>query len=144
MSYKYFGGCHCGNVVLEIDITAEPNSYKPRTCDCSFCRKHGASYISDKNGTLIISINDENDLRKYQQGSGIADFLFCRVCGVLAGVCFTEQEHLYAAINCKAIDQNADFGKDVVGSPQELNDNKKIERWKDVWFSDVQIKVISK
>jgi hypothetical protein len=82
-SYKYLGGCHCGNITLEMELTAEAGSYHPRACDCDFCRKHAASYVPDPRGKLEISVRGEANLIKYRQGSGIADCLICRICGVL-------------------------------------------------------------
>jgi hypothetical protein len=36
---------------------------------------HGASYVSDAQGSVLIGIQDERQSNKYRQGSGIADFL---------------------------------------------------------------------
>lgn len=142
-TYKSIGGCHCGNIKFEMEIALEPSSYNPRACDCEFCSKHGAMYISDKNGKLIISVKNETNLSKYQQGSGIADFLICKKCGVLVGVCYEKQDELYAAINSKAVDRSTNFGQEIVVSPKELNDHEKTQRWRDIWFSEVKIKHVN-
>ncbi|MGB7291149.1 MAG: hypothetical protein WBD99_03140 [Thermodesulfobacteriota bacterium] len=70
--HKYIGGCHCENITFEMEVTAKPPSYNPRACDCDFCRKHAASYVSDPSGKLIIMVENETNLTKYRQGSGIA------------------------------------------------------------------------
>ena len=141
--HKYSGGCHCGNIAFEMEVTGKPASYNPRACDCDFCRKHAASYLSDPGGKLIINIANENNLSKYHQGSEISDFLVCKICGVLVGVCYEEEERLYSAINSKTVENAADFGPETAVSPKTLNDQDKIHRWKNSWFSNVRIKNVS-
>lgn len=132
------GGCHCKNIRLEASLTQPLDSYSPRTCDCDFCRKHNASYVSDPNGSLRYHVKHPNSLGKYRQGSETADFLFCRDCGVLVGVLYQEQERLYAALNSLAVDEEAMFGAKSSVSPKTLSKEEKISRWKSVWFSDVK------
>ncbi len=139
---KYVGGCHCGNIALEMEITGKPDSYNPRACDCDFCRKHAASYVSDPHGKLVILVKNETNLSKYRQGSGIADCLVCNICGVLVGVCYEEHGRLYATVNRKTVVNSTDFGAETVVSPRTLNDQDKIQRWKNAWFSDVSIKKV--
>lgn len=138
-SYKSTGGCHCGNVKFEMELPGEPGSYKPRACDCDFCIKHGAAYVSDQNGKLVIIIKNETNISKYKQGSGISTFLICKKCGVLVGVYYQNQEQLYATVNSKAVNRNTAFSQETVVSPKHLSDNEKVQRWQDIWFSDVRI-----
>jgi hypothetical protein len=105
------GGCHCGNLRLQVQLTRVPGEYSPRSCDCDFCRKHGAAWLSDPQGSLRISVRDARQLGKYAQGSGTAELLLCRQCGVLVGAC------LSSAVSV------AD----------------KVRRWQQLWFSDVSI-----
>jgi len=111
----------------------------PRACDCDFCRKHGAAYISDPQGSVRIQVKDAQQLGKYRQGSGIAECLICRNCGVLVGVVYVDNRRLYAGINCKVIDGNPGFAEAVPVSPKTLPDDEKVGRWKDLWFADVCI-----
>ena len=141
--YKSVGGCHCGNITFEMEVTQDPSSYNPRRCDCDFCSKHGAAYISDNNGKLMVSVKNQTNLSKYRQGSGIAEFLSCKECGVLIGACYEKEGQLYAAINSKAVDRNTNFGQEIVVSPKELSDNVKTQRWRDIWFADVSIKYVN-
>lgn len=137
--YKVSGSCHCGNITLEIDFTNNPSSYKPRVCDCSFCRKHGASYISDKNGKISISVKSLSNLNKYKQGRCIAEFLLCNICGVLVVVCYEERGHIYSSINSKVINHDVELGEYQIVSPKQLSDSEKKIRWKSIWFSNVKI-----
>src|SRR5690348_18095264 len=63
----------------------EPGSYHPRACDCDFCRKNAAAYVSDPQGSLGIRVQDARCLGNYRQGSGVAECIFCAKCGVLIG-----------------------------------------------------------
>ncbi len=137
--HKVSGGCYCGNIGVEMDLTRGPDAYSPRACDCDFCRKHGAAYVSDAHGALGIRIKDVGASGKYRQGSGQAEFLLCRNCGVLVGVLFQNEGRLYGAVNAKAIDATASFGAEKPVSPKTLSGSEKAVRWQDVWFSDVSV-----
>jgi hypothetical protein len=139
--HKLNGGCHCYNIHVEVELPHAPSTYKPRACDCDFCRKHGATYISDPQGAVCLQVKDVHQLGRYRQGSGIAECIICRNCRVLVGVVYEDNGQLYAAINSKVIDANPDFAEEVPVSPKILPDDKKIERWKDLWFADVSIDV---
>ena len=52
------GGCHCGNLVLSLATAQEPATTHPRACDCAFCVKHGAGWLSDPTGRLSIDVHD--------------------------------------------------------------------------------------
>jgi len=141
--YKFKGGCHCGNIQIEVKLTRAPISYNPRVCDCDFCRKHGASYVSDAQGSMRMQVQDPLQLNKYHQGSGIADCIICRNCGVLVGIVHQSNGRLYGAINSKIIDGSPPFGEEVPVSPKTLPDAEKIKRWKDIWFANVGIDLIN-
>lgn len=138
-AYRINGGCHCGNIHVEVELPRAPSAYHPRVCDCDFCRKHGAAYISDPQGAVRIQVKDAQQLGRYRQGSGIAECLICRNCGVLVGVVYDDNGRLYAGINSKVIDGNPGFAEEVPVSPKTLPDDKKVERWKGLWFADVSI-----
>lgn len=140
--YKYTGSCHCGNIALEMKISSELSSYVPRACDCDFCLKHGATYVSDNHGKLSIFIRRESKLSKYKHGDKIADFLICQICGVLVGVCYENQGHLYATVNSRIFNHIPNLNKIMVVSPKRLNSVEKIERWKKVWFFNVALIVV--
>ena len=137
--HRVNGGCHCGNVRVELDLTREPGKYNPRTCDCDYCRKHGASYVSDANGSLVIRMKDEGDVGRYRQGGGLAEFLFCRSCGVLVGSLYRRDGRIYAAVNVNATDSPESFDAEFIVSPKKLSGSEKAQRWQEIWFSDVEI-----
>lgn len=137
--HRLEGACHCGNSRVAIELSGPPETYAPRTCDCDFCRRHGASYLSDPAGSLRIRVKDARLLAKYRQGSALADCLVCRNCGVLLGVAYAENGRLFATVNCRIVDGGTAFAETIAVSPKALSAAQKVERWKDVWFSNVEI-----
>jgi hypothetical protein len=133
------GGCHCGNIVLELTLTRSSHSYQPRACDCSFCRKHGAAYVSDPQGALRIGVREAGETRRYRQGSGQAELLLCRSCGVLVGALLNHAGRLYAAVNARVLDAAEGFGAEQSVSPRLLSGDEKVKRWQAIWFSNVSI-----
>ena len=90
---------------------------------------------------MRIHVKDAQQLGKYLQGSGIAECLICRNCGVLIGVVYEDNGRLYAGINSKVIEGDPGFAAEVPVSPKTLPDDKKVERWKDLWFADARIEI---
>ena len=136
---KISGGCHCGNILVDLELVRAPDSYHPRACDCDFCRKHNAAYVSDPQGSLALRINDERLSGRYRQGSGQAEFLFCGNCGVLVTVLYRNDGRLFAAVNAKAVAGGKVFGAEQCVSPKSLSAGEKVKRWQEVWFSSVSI-----
>ena len=133
------GACHCGNIRLEIELSREPAGYRPRACDCDFCRKHRSAYVSDPHGSLVIHVRDSHELGTYRQGNELAEMLLCRGCGVLVGALFRADGQLFATVNVRAAEEAVVFGSDEVVSPRKLTGNEKTARWKALWFADVRI-----
>jgi hypothetical protein len=138
--YTLLGGCHCGSLAVEMILTQSPGAYAPRACDCGFCRKHGASYVSDPDGVLRIRVKDKRHLGRYRQGDGIAECLVCRNCGVLVAVVYFDAKRLLGTVNSNAIEEMR-FGEPTRVSPRLLSDGRKVARWKEIWFSDVDIHI---
>ena len=88
MRNKQIGSCFCKNISFVMELTQPLNQYNPRECNCDFCQKHGSAAISDKDGTLDIKIKDLQLLSKFWQGSNLAEFLICKICGVFVAVCY--------------------------------------------------------
>jgi len=135
------GGCHCGNIAVELALSAAPETYQPRACDCDFCRKHGAAYVSDPQGALAIHIRSEDQSGRYRQGSATAELLVCRNCGVLVGALYRAEGRLYASVNARTLEATAVFGSEQPVSPRKLSAPDKVQRWQRIWFADVSITV---
>lgn len=134
----FHGSCHCGRLRLEFSTAQNPAHFAPRACDCSFCRKHGAAYISDPAGRLSVS-GTQGALRKYRQGSRNAEFLVCGQCGVLVAVTFEKASRIYGAVNVGCLDGHTGLGSPAPASPQALAPDEKISRWLKMWVPDVKL-----
>ena len=94
MPTKYQGGCHCGNLRVQVQLTQPPADILIRSCACSFCRSHGTRTVSDPAGQADLWASDWNLVQRYRFGSRTADYLFCRRCGVYVGAaCETPSGH---------------------------------------------------
>lgn len=133
------GGCHCGRVGVVFETAHTPSTLQPRACDCSFCRKHGAAWISDASGRLTVDATTPSDVRSYRQGSESARFLLCAHCGVLVAVVFEADDERFAAVNVGCLDDVIAFPAPVVASPQRLDASEKIDRWRMLWARDVVV-----
>jgi hypothetical protein len=133
------GGCHCGAVTLALSTALLPAATAPRACDCSFCRAHGAAWLSDPAAQLVIHAHRPDRLRRYRQGSGFAKFLLCSDCGVLVAAVFEEEHRRFAAVNVVCLDARDTFAPVVATSPQSLSPDEKTDRWRRLWIPDVQL-----
>lgn len=135
------GGCHCGNIRTAFGTSKNPNDLIPRVCDCSFCSKHGASYIFDPEGSLSIEVTRSDLLSEYRQGMEIARFLVCRRCGVLVAALFDEAACSYGALNARCLEETVEFGLPQAVSPGSLSGEKKRRLWAKVWTPGVSVLV---
>lgn len=133
------GGCYCGNIRFEFTLTRPPGGYSPRACDCDFCTKHSAAYLSDPQGSLGFHIKDEGRIARYRQGSEQAEFLLCTRCGVLVGLLYRDGAQLIGAVNAKAVQGRKIFGPDQSVSPKTLAASEKRKRWQAIWFTGVTV-----
>lgn len=131
------GSCHCGRLRVEFSTGQDPASIVPRACDCSFCQKHGATYISDPAGRLSVIESEPDATREYRQGSNAARFLFCSHCGVLVAVVYEHEARIYGVVNAGCLDGHAGLATPVPASPQTLTREEKVSRWVKLWVPDV-------
>lgn len=132
------GGCHCGALLVEFTTRHAPAAMTPRACDCSFCRKHGAAWVSDPAGRLRL-LACTSALHAYRQGSDTARFYLCAQCGVLVAVTVEHAGRLYGAINATCMDERDAFAPAACASPQRLGADEKVERWRQLWVPDVEL-----
>ena len=66
---KHRATCHCGKVVLELDLP--DGIVNPRRCDCSICRRKGAIVASVPLFGIRI-LQGEDALQLYQFNTGTA------------------------------------------------------------------------
>ena len=76
---KHRASCHCGKVVLELDLP--DGIVNPRRCDCSMCRRKGAIVASVPLSGLRV-LQGQEDLKVYQFNTRTARHYFCSNCGI--------------------------------------------------------------
>jgi hypothetical protein len=80
-----------------------------RACGCSFCRAHNTRTTSDPNGSVDIRAADWSLVERYRFGTGTAEFLICRRCGVYIGAIGESAAGTRAVINTNCLDDRAAF-----------------------------------
>ena len=76
---KHRASCHCGSVVLEIDLP--DGIVDPRRCNCSICRRKGAIAASVPLAGLRV-VKGLEHLTLYQFNTRVAKHYFCSICGI--------------------------------------------------------------
>ena len=76
---KHRSTCHCGAVVLELDLP--DGIVDPRRCDCSICRRKGAVVASVPLIGLRV-VQGAEHLTLYQFNTNTAKHYFCSNCGI--------------------------------------------------------------
>jgi len=77
---KLAGGCHCGAVRFEIAI-AESGRLDMLDCNCSICAKSGYLHLIVGHRDFHL-LHGRDQLTSYRFGTGAAEHLFCRICGI--------------------------------------------------------------
>lgn len=72
------GGCHCGAVRFEADV---PPVVEVLDCNCSMCSKTGFLHLIVEAADFRL-LTDPAALAAYSFGTGVAQHLFCRTCGI--------------------------------------------------------------
>ena len=107
MSYE--GGCHCGNLSVKFETAEDAARLPIRECGCTFCRKHGATAVTDPAGALDVRIADAGLLSRYRFGLRTSEFFVCSRCGVyVVAVCVVGGAS-FASLNCNVLDERAAF-----------------------------------
>ncbi len=72
------GGCHCGRVRFEVEA---PGELTVSQCNCSICSKSGYLGLIVPKARFRL-LQGEDFLTTYTFNTGVAQHLFCRVCGI--------------------------------------------------------------
>jgi hypothetical protein len=75
---KLEGGCHCGAVRFVIMVTPPLEALD---CNCSICNKTGFLHLIVPHADFTL-LSGAEDLASYRFGTGAAEHLFCKVCGI--------------------------------------------------------------
>ena len=72
------GGCHCGAVRFRCEA---PAAIEVLDCDCSICRMTGYRHLVVPKPRFTL-LSGADKLGSYRFGTGVAEHLFCSVCGI--------------------------------------------------------------
>jgi hypothetical protein len=93
---------------MRLTTPHDPSTLAMRECQCSFCRKHGARTVTDRDGHVTFrAVSDA--LLRYQFSTRGADFLICRRCGVYLAALITsdgsdeQPRRSFATVNTRAL-----------------------------------------
>ena len=128
------GGCHCGNISVQVSLSRAPDQMPLRSCSCSFCRSHGTRTLSDRDGSAEITASDWARVERYRFGSATADYLLCRRCGVYVGALCETKSGLRAVINVNCLNDRAAFiqppaAPDYDGESTEARLDRRAANW---------------
>jgi hypothetical protein len=98
------GRCHCGNISFRLDWDPDPVEIPARSCDCTFCMKHGGTWTSYPAGKLEIAIEDPARVSRYEFGTKTATFHVCARCGIVPVVTSDLDGRTYAVVSVKAFE----------------------------------------
>lgn len=142
MRYESFhtmsGACDCGNVSFSLKVPT-PSILQPRACDCEYCKKYQAVYVSDPEGTVTIDVQKSENINIEKQGSEQAFFLICTQCQQLVSANYMEKNQLYSSINSRCI-KDFTSAEAAIVSPRKLKPLEKRMRWKELWFKSEILK----
>ena len=139
----YAGQCHCGKVKASFETEKEPKELGVRTCQCEFCRRHGAVNISDPEGEVVIE-GSPDDLIRYRFGLKTADFLICRDCGVYVAAVIGKAPDIRSTINVVGLRMEAFL--DIEETPMQYGSEtteeriaRRFQRWTPTRFADAEL-----
>ena len=72
------GGCHCERVAFEVDA---PDALEVSSCNCSICGMTGYLHLLVAKSQFRLTAG-RDVLVSYRFNTGVAEHLFCRVCGI--------------------------------------------------------------
>ncbi len=104
----YNGSCHCGAIKVRLESDKQPSEMRVGRCGCSFCRRHGARTMGDRNDAVEFRAAPDA-VRRYRFGLGITDYLLCRRCGAYVGALMEDDGGTLGIVNVNALDNRDAF-----------------------------------
>lgn len=98
------GGCHCGAVRFEVET---PGTIEVEDCNCSMCARTGFLHIIVPK-TRFRLLSGAEKIITYTFNTGVAQHLFCGVCGVKAFYVPRSNPDGYS-VNLRCLDDPRDF-----------------------------------
>ena len=101
-TFTLTGTCHCGAIRGTLYATKPAVELQVRSCQCSFCTRHGAMTVSDPVGRATFEI-ERAALATYQFGTRTGTSLICACCGMYAGVMLEEDGKVWSVLNVRGL-----------------------------------------
>jgi hypothetical protein len=95
----FHSSCHCGNLQAELETRLRAEELVLRSCQCSFCTRHRARTVTDKDGRARLRVSDPALLSRYQWNLRSAEFLVCKRCGNYLGCAMPVRDGWVASLN---------------------------------------------
>ena len=92
---------------MTFETANRPEDLQLRECACGFCRRHGATAVTDPAGSLELRIRDAGEVSRYRFALRTADYVVCRTCGVFVGALCTIEGSTYATLNANVLEARA-------------------------------------
>lgn len=93
------GQCHCGNINYQFTWPGSGQRIPVRACECTYCQKRGAVWISNPDGTLDVKVTEPQSMHHYQFGHQTATFHICGRCGIVVMASCDIDDATYAVVN---------------------------------------------
>ncbi|MEZ5814872.1 MAG: hypothetical protein R3E13_09200 [Alphaproteobacteria bacterium] len=134
-----YGSCHCENVKIELHTHKDIDAFVPRTCQCSLCKKHDASWISDPEGEAKLILKDRGETNFYRFGHGTSDFVVCKNCGVLTIALCELEGKTRAVLNIKSMSDETFTAEPIMTNFDEETVDERLARRTKNWTNNVII-----
>jgi hypothetical protein len=132
------GSCHCGNISFSLEWPGDAPEIPARSCDCTFCRKHGGVWTSHPRASLQARMTEAGMVTRYAFGTETAHFLVCARCGVAPLVTSQIEGTMYAVVNINAFDNlERSRIRSQPASFEEEDVSSRLERRRRNWIGDV-------
>jgi hypothetical protein len=95
------GGCHCERIRFEVDVEHQ-DRIDVSECNCSICQRSGYLHLIVP-ASRLRPLRGEEILTSYRFNTGVANHLFCSVCGIKAYYVPRSHPHGYS-VNARCLD----------------------------------------
>jgi hypothetical protein len=136
------GHCHCGAIRVEFEPAGPLDQLPVRSCQCGFCRRHGARTVSDPASRLHIEAAP-GSLNRYRFGRRATEALICEECGVYVASAIQTEGRTLATLNVAGVDLEGLSGRP--GEPVTYDhetDEERLERRKARWSPAVLVEAL--
>ena len=135
---KLSGACHCRQIRYVLNWP-ENEPVPARRCGCSYCTRFSGIWTSNPDAKLSVRFAAGSPEQRYRFGTGTADFVFCRHCGVVVLALDDNSESIKAVVNINTLDPGQDINFKQSDSDFDGESTQaRIQRRAVNWISSVE------